>query len=552
MRPALTKATVQTALRYTTGGVVPWSVTSLTERVLKTMSLTKLQAGAVVLLASCTLASLTTLATERAQADREDGRPGAASATIASASTAAPHDPAADTAAKAEKPLVAGTDRVVQSKRRVLIPDGKLMYVNVYTTDPNADRKDLVDFANDHLLARLNRFKGMGLTRNLANRIVAMRVRLDPDRMRASNLSSDDVMKALSEGCSFASPGRIRQAPRKTLQSDEYVLTYIARNKPEQYENIILKANPEGEILRLKDVGKVELVPHFCAIYSDITGRPAASIVLKLPPGSNAAEVIESIKTELEQIKKESFPPGMNFDVIPLENRDMIYVVIRAPVGSTLEYTSARCHELAAIAKGIDEITTVSSLAGYEILTEGRGSNVGTCLIHLKNPSDRKLTPRQIMETFEEKCRTIVGVNLEYFEPPAVSVFVAAGGFSVRLLDKTSSNNDKQVGRVTETFMDDLSQRKDLEGLFSFFATNYPQYELVINNDVAIQKGVSVAKVMERLSSVIGSDVQAEAKLRKIVEDFANVFVKNDRGEMVPYSVFIQLKKKQALNEIDR
>ena len=69
-----------------------------------------------------------------------------------------------------------------------------------------------------------------------------------------------------------------------------------------------------GEILRLKDVGAVELGPQFFDIYSDINGHPAASIVLKQAPGSNAAEVIEEIKTELEQIKKESFPPGMDYE----------------------------------------------------------------------------------------------------------------------------------------------------------------------------------------------------------------------------------------------
>ena len=113
----------------------------------------------------------------------------------------------------------------------------------------------------------------------------------------------------------IGSPGRLGQATGKTSQSKEYVLTYIGRfNKPEQYANIILKANPHGEILRLKDVGEVELGPQFFDIYSDINGHPAASIVLKQAPGSNAAEVIESIKTELEQIKKESFPPGMDYE----------------------------------------------------------------------------------------------------------------------------------------------------------------------------------------------------------------------------------------------
>jgi hypothetical protein len=553
VRPALAKATVQAALRYTTGGVVPWSVTSLTEGVLKTMFLTKLETGAVVLLASCTVASLTTLATERARADRVDGRPVAALAAVASASPGPPQDPAADAAAKAEKPPALGGDGVVPSKSRVFMPDGKLMYVNVYTTDPNADREDLVNFANVYVMPRLNRINGMGLTSNLANRVLAIRVRLDPDRMRAHNMSSDDVVKAFTEGCRLVSPGRLRQTTEQISRSEEYVLTYIGPfNKPEQYGSIILKANPDGEILRLKDVSQVELVPQFFAIYSDIKGHPAASIVLKQPPGSDTALVIESIKTELEQIKKESSPPGMNLDVIPLENQDMVYVVIRAPMGSTLGYTSARCRELAAIAKGIEEITSVSSLAGYEILTEGRGSNAGTCLIHLQNPSDRKLTPRQIIDTLEEKCRTIAGVKLEFFEPPAVSVFVAAGGFSVRVLDGTNPHRDRRAGCGPETFMDDLLKRKNLEGLFTFLAGHYPQYELVIDNDAAMQNGISIADAMENLIVFVGGDVQGERTFRRLAQDLPYSFFKNNRGEMVLNSLIMEFKKKQGLNEIDR
>ena len=86
-------------------------------------------------------------------------------------------------------------------------------------------------------------------------------------------------------------------------------------NKPEQYANIILRANPDGEILQLKDVAEVELGSEFFDIYSDINGHPAASIILKQSPGSNAAAVIEEIKKELEQIKKESFPPGMDYEI---------------------------------------------------------------------------------------------------------------------------------------------------------------------------------------------------------------------------------------------
>ena len=123
-------------------------------------------------------------------------------------------------------------------------------------------------------------------------------------------------MKAVAEQSMIGSPGRLGQATGKTSQSIEYVLTWVGRyNKPEQYENIILKANPDGEILRLKDVAKVELGSSFYDLYSDIDGHPSAAIVLKQTPGSNAAAVIEEVKKKLEEIKKESFPPGMDYEV---------------------------------------------------------------------------------------------------------------------------------------------------------------------------------------------------------------------------------------------
>ncbi|MHC5537448.1 efflux RND transporter permease subunit [Singulisphaera rosea] len=734
-----------------------------------------------------------------------------------------------------------------------------LMYVNIYSTDPNADQKDLFNFANIYVMPRLKRIKGMGIPRNLGNRIFAMRVWLDPDRMRAYNVSSEDVMKALSEQSMIGSPGRLGQATGRTSQSKEYVLTYIGRfNKPSQYEQIILKANPDGEILRLKDVGQVELGPQFFDIYSDINGHPAASLVLKQAPGSNASEVIEKIKGELEQIKKESFPPGMDYEFaydvskfldasidkvlhtlleafilvslvvfmflgdlrstliptlavpvsligsffvlrlmglsinlitlfamvlaigvvvddaivvveavhakmaqkhlspytatfevlqeisgaiiaitlvmtsvfvpvtfipgavgtfyrefgitmatsiilsglvaltltpvlcamilkphahpgheahpsdggtasptpaarrtrglgvrilialgglltlgvvtylayelwgpvgfgliliplvrkpfdrliekitvgyaaivrriatrrvltmaivgafaagivsvnthlptgfIPGEDQGIIYAVLQTPPGSTLEYTNAKSQELEQIAREIKEVTSVTSLAGYEVLTEGRGSNSGTCIINLKNWSDRKRTARELIRTLEQKSTKISNVKLEFFEPPAVPGFGTAGGISMLVLDMTFSADYQRLGQVTEKFMAALKKRKEVANLFTFYAANYPQYEVVINNDVAMQKGVSIKAAMDNLNILIGSTweqgfirfnffykvfVQARSEFRRYPEDLDNLFVKNDKGEMVPYSAFTTLVKKQGLNEITR
>src|SRR5690606_27145832 len=101
----------------------------------------------------------------------------------------------------------------------------------------------------------------------------------------------------------------------KTAQSLEYVLSYEGRyNKPEQYENIIVKATADGEILRLKDLAEVELGSEFFDIYSNKDGYPAASIMLKQNFGSNASKVIESVKEKLEELKP-TFPPGMDYEI---------------------------------------------------------------------------------------------------------------------------------------------------------------------------------------------------------------------------------------------
>jgi len=683
-----------------------------------------------------------------------------------------------------------------------------LMYVNVYSTDKALDQNFLYNYVTVNLLPEIRRTRGIGSANILGNRAYAMRIELNLDRMRAYNVSADDVMKAVAEQSMIGSPGRLGQATGKTSQTIEYVLTWVGRyNKPDQYKNIILKANPEGEILRLGDVATVELGSSFYDLYSDIDGNASAAIVLKQLPGTNAATIIEEVKEKLKEAKAEMFPPGMDFEVsydvsafleasieqvlhtlfeafvlvalvvflflgdwrstliptlavpvsligtfffmlifglsinlitlfalvlaigvvvddaivvveavhakmhekhlspfkatkevmneisgaiiaitlvmtavfipvtfmtgpvgvfyrqfgltmamsivlsgivaltltpvlcamilkphttqkkrfrgpiailvglfdkfinkltfgyaaflrpivtrrvltlglvggfsvaiyfvnlvlptgfIPLEDQGMIYGIIQTPPGSTLEYTNAKSHELSEIAKSVDGVSSVSSLAGYEVLTEGRGSNAGTCLINLKPWAQRKMTSRQIIEELEKKGRAISNVKLEFFEPPAVPGFGAAGGFSLRVLDKTNTTNYQALGEATEKFMAALEKRKEVKGLFTFFASNYPQYELVINNDVAMQKGVSIKNAMDNLSIVIGSTweqgfvrfgqffkvyVQAQPEFRRFPEDFKNIFVKNDQGQMVPYSAFMSLKKRQGLNEINR
>jgi len=251
---------------------------------------------------------------------------------------------------------------------------------------------------------------------------------------------------------------------------------------------------------------------------------------------------------------------------IPNEDQGTIYAIIQTPPGATLERTNQIAHELQRISEKIDGIESVSALAGYEIMTEGRGSNAGTCLINLKNWGDREHSVHEIMEELEEETRNL-GAIIEFFEPPAVPGFGTSGGFSMRMLDKTSSTDYQEFDKINGSFMDALREREEITGLFTFFAANYPQYEIEIDNEAAMQKGVSIDAAMENLNILIGSTyeqgfirfgrffkvyVQASPEYRRYPSDLDGYFVKNEHGEMVPYSSFMKLTKRQGPNEITR
>jgi HAE1 family hydrophobic/amphiphilic exporter-1 len=681
-----------------------------------------------------------------------------------------------------------------------------LMYVNLYSKDKNTDMKYLFNYAGVNMIPEIQRIDGIGRASILGSRQYAMRIWLKPDRMRAYNISADDVMKALDEQSVIGSPGRIGRSDGGRAEALEYVLTYQGRfNDADQYKNVILKANANGEMLRLKDVADVSLGSEFYDIYSNLDGYPSAAIMLKQTYGSNASDVIASVKAKLEELKK-TMPPGMDYKIsydvsnfldastenvvhtlrdafilvaivvflflgdwrstlipiiavpvsligaftamqafgltinmitlfalvlaigivvddaivvveavhakmeekhlspfgavkevigeisgaiiaitilmtavfvpvafmsgpvgifyrqfsitmatsivisgvvaltltpvlcamilknnhgqprkktpinrfidwfnrgfekltgrytnilekvvdrrvftfgilivfalgifgissklpsgfIPAEDQGMLYAIIQTPPGSTLERTNDISQHLQQLAKDVPGIESISTLAGYEVLTEGRGSNAGTCLISLKPWSERKESIHDIVESLEKKAKEIPGATIEFFEPPAVPGYGAAGGFQLQLLDKTNSGDYKALEKVNEEFITQLKKRKELAGLFTFFSANYPQYELKIDNNLAMQKGVSIGNAMNTLSIMIGSTyelgfikyqrffkvyVQASPEYRRLPKDILDMWVKNDKGEMVPFSAFMKIEKTQGANEINR
>lgn len=696
---------------------------------------------------------------------------------------------------------------LVQREGVIITPiqPSMLMYINLYSKNDQYDEKFLYNYANVNMIPEINRIHGVARAKILGSRQYAMRVWLNPDRMRAYKISVKEVMDALAEQSIIGRPGRLGLSTGIKAQSREYVLIYKGWfNKPEEYENIIIRSTPEGEIIHLKDIAEVKMGSEFYDIYSNLDGHPSASIVLKQNYGSNASEVIAEIKEKLEEMRK-SFPPGIDYKIsydvskfldasieqvihtlrdafilvalvvfiflgnwrftvisllavpvsligaffvlnllnisinlitlfalvlaigivvddaivvveavhakmeeehlspynavkkvmreisgaiiaitlvmisvfipitflkgpvgvfyrqfaitmaasialsavvaltltpvlcaiilkphehkprkknlldrfnewfnhrfefftnryislvskiinrstvtwgvviafalgivgvnkilpsgfIPSEDQGTIYAIIQTPPGSTLEKTNQISRELQKICEEIEEVESVTSLAGYEIMTEGRGSNAGTCLIDLKDWSERKRSVVEVMEELEEKAKALPAI-IEFFEPPAVPGFGTSAGFSLRLIDKNPNTDYHEFDKVNRMFMDSLRKRKELTGLFTFFAANYPQYDLIIDYDKAMQKGGNINEAMENLNILIGSTyeqgfiqynrffkvyVQSLPQFRRYPSDLMNLFIKNEKGEMVPYSSFMRWEKRQGPNELTR
>lgn len=265
----------------------------------------------------------------------------------------------------------------------------------------------------------------------------------------------------------------------------------------------------------------------------------------------------------LAYLLNNSLPAGF----IPEEDQGMIYAVIQTPPGSTLERTNAVSQKMMKIAKQEKDVESVSSVAGYEILTEGTGANSGTCLINLKDWKDRKKSAKQIIAELEEKSRNITGADIEFFQPPSIPGYGAASGFEMRLLDKTGSGDFHQMEKVSKDFVHELNKRPEIGSAFTFYSASFPQYLLRVDNEMAAQKGISLGKAMDNLSTLVGSDyetgfirfgkpykviVQAEPQFRAFPKDLMKLYAKNENGEMVPYADFMHLEKVYGLSEMTR
>jgi len=672
-----------------------------------------------------------------------------------------------------------------------------LMYLNITSTDKTQDEQFIFNFTDINILQELKRIDGVGRAEIMGQKEYSMRVWLDPQKMLSYNISANEVINSLQKQNISAAPGKVGEGSGQLDNQLQYVIKYGGKFfEPKQYEEIPLRANSDGTILRLKDISNIEFGSMSYGMVSKTDGKPSASIMLKQRPGSNASEVIASVKEKMAELKGTSFPPGMNYNIaydvsrfldasidevlktlieafilvafvvfiflqdwrstlipvlavpvaligsftfmsmmgfsinlltlfalvlsigivvdnaivvveavhvkiseehmeplpatisamkeitgaviaitivmaavfipvaflsgpvgvfyrqfsltmaisivisginaltltpalcaimlkahdpnkkktslldrffhkfnnwfdnitskyikvlvkfadrtsitvgllvlfclltwgtskflpsgfIPSEDQGMVYVNVTTPQGATVERTEKALDEVSRLAKEINGVDNVTTLAGYSIVTEIAGASYGMGMINLKDWKERDISVNEFIAKLTEKTRGISDAQIEIFAPPTVPGFGNTSGFELRLLDK-SGGTINNTDEVTKNFIKELNASPEIQNSFTSFDATFPQYLVHIDYDLAAKKGISVDNAMATLQTMLGSFyatnfirfsqmykvmVQASPQFRKNPESILDMYLKNDAGEMVPFSTFIKLER---------
>ncbi|WP_164111375.1 MULTISPECIES: efflux RND transporter permease subunit [Sphingobacterium] len=682
-----------------------------------------------------------------------------------------------------------------------------LMYLNLYTDDATADERFIYNFTDINVLKELKRIEGVGFAQIMGMKDYAMRIWVKPDRLSAYAISTEELVTALRRQNIEAAPGQTGISSDKAVNMQQYVLRYPGKfTEVSEYENVPIRANADGSIIRIKDIADVEFGSLDYEMVSKTDGRPSASIMLKQLPGSNAQDVIQSVKDRMAELKESTFPPGMTYTMgydvsrflnasissvlitlleafilvflvvfiflqdfratvipilavpvsligalffmqmmgfsinlltlfalvlaigivvdngivvveavyakmedehlppleatiaamkevgsaviaitlvmsavfipvaflsgpvgifyrqfsltlaasivisginaltltpalcalilksphdkkesngllsrffkgfnavydkigggyknllsriagrrvvtlgalavmfvltwgsaailptgfIPTEDQGMIYVAVTTPPGATVDRTEKVLDEVDRIARELDIVETVSTLAGYSIVTEVSGSSYGMGMINLKAWDQRDETVDDVMKVLREKTSHIADATIEFFPPPTVPGFGNSSGFELRLLDKSGNEDLSKTSLVLNDFIKELNNDDVIESTSTTFDVNFPQYMLEIDYDLAAKKGISVENSMNTLQTLLGSQyatnfirygqmykvmVQSDAFSRQKPEDVLALYVKTADGDMVPYSSFMTMKRVYGPEQITR
>lgn len=198
----------------------------------------------------------------------------------------------------------------------------KLMTVTLKSDDPKFDEVYLSNYATLNVLDMLRRVKGVGQVSNVGSRYYAMQIKLRPERMAALGLTVQDIQSAIKEQNRESAAGVLGQQPISGIDITIPIVAHGRLSTVSEFEDIVVRADSDGSILRLRDVADIALEASSYNTESGIDGENAAVMDIRMLPGMNAMEVANDVKETMKEISK-NFPEGITYD-IPFDMTDYI------------------------------------------------------------------------------------------------------------------------------------------------------------------------------------------------------------------------------------
>ena len=190
----------------------------------------------------------------------------------------------------------------------------QLRTICLTSTDPKFDEIYLSNFATINVLDLLRRIPGVGRVSNIGSRYYAMQIWVQPDKMANFGLTVQDLQNALKDQNRESAAGVLGQQPVTGVDVTIPITTQGRLSTVSQFEDIVVRANPDGSIIRLRDVARVSLEASSYNTESGINGGNAAVLGVYMLPGANAMEVAENVKKAMEDISR-NFPEGLTYEI---------------------------------------------------------------------------------------------------------------------------------------------------------------------------------------------------------------------------------------------
>lgn len=438
---------------------------------------------------------------------------------------------------------------------------GFLKILTLYSSDNRYDQNFITNYFNINIEPKLLRVNGVGEVMTMGEEY-AMRIWLNPQKLAAYNLEPSDVVTALDAQNVEAATGTLGEDSENVFQ---YTLKYRGRfRSAEEFGNIVIKAGNGGEVLRLKDVARVELGSQRYAYANRVNSHNGTTAMVAQTAGSNARMINLEIDELCKEIEKD-LPEGLElgnlmdtnefldaFDasfrnlvfkyknglklffrrkwmawsmlglaaillvvlmkttktgLIPDEDTGTIFVNVTTPAGSTLAQTQKTMKEIEDSIKSIDEIESYSNVAGYSMLG-GQSAAGGFIIVKLKNWDERPGDDHDInavIRKITEKTANIKSGSIFAFAQPTIMGYGTSNGFELYVQDR-KGGEVKDLMTYTNKFIAALNKRPEIMMAYTTFDTNFPQYKVEVDAAKCQRAGITPTSVLDVLNGYIGGN----------------------------------------------